>query len=183
MDLAHTSLQKLRFLENKSELNKGNFIRFALKATKSQHHALGAEIRVVTGHTTQRDYVKLTAGFQTQVPGELHFGLGENTMANRVEVYWPSGAISLFKNVSGNAKYFIEEGIRSQRSTHFTIPIKFNSNEILSEDLSKCYVNGLPNGDLSPTFNRMQSQYNLGEFIPVKNGFIRLSLNIYTEEQ
>ena len=113
------------------------------------------------------------------VQGRLfNFGLKEATVPQVMISYYNDN-----KQLVDVQSYFIEEGIRSQRSTHFTIPIKFNSNEILSEDLSKCYVNGLPNGDLSPTFNRMQSQYNLGEFIPVKNGFIRLSLNIYTEEQ
>ena len=90
LDIARISLQSLRLLENRIGGDR-HFLRVRLKATKTQHHALGAEVIVEAGGVTQRDYVKITAGFQTQVPGELHFGLGDAELVDRITVRWPSG--------------------------------------------------------------------------------------------
>lgn len=95
-------------MENKQP--KRNFIRLALKAKKSHPHALGAEVTVETGGKKQWDYVKATAGFQTQVPLELHFGLGESKVVERVTISWPSGKQETFKNLSANQAYDLVEG-------------------------------------------------------------------------
>ena len=109
LDLARISLQRLRLLENRLGA-KHSFVRFNLKATKSQHHALGAKVRVTAGGVTQLDYVKLTAGFQTQVPLELHFGLADATQVDRVEIEWPSGTKETHADLAVNQRYALVEG-------------------------------------------------------------------------
>ena len=110
LDLPMLSLQGLRLMENTLEPGRRRFARFRLKATKTQHHALGAEVIVTAGGVTQRDYVKLNAGFQTQVPLELHFGLGAAERLDTVEVRWPSGAVATHRDLPAGKLIQLTEG-------------------------------------------------------------------------
>ena len=108
LDLATASLQQLRLMENRGD--PGTFARVRLKATKTQHHALGATVIVSAGGVQQMDYVKATAGFQTQVPLELHFGLGGATVIDRLTVRWPSGAEQEFEGLPAGGLITVVEG-------------------------------------------------------------------------
>ena len=108
LDLVTTSLQRLRLLENRQP--QRHFARVLLKATKTQHHALGAEVTVSAGGVEQWDYVKLTAGFQTQVPLELHFGLGDAERIDAITVQWPSGARQRHEGLLADRRITITEG-------------------------------------------------------------------------
>ena len=110
LDVAFISLQTLRFMENRADELKHHFARFLLRAQKTQQHALGAEVTVESGGVAQRDYVKVTAGFQTQVPYELHFGLGQFETMDKVTVHWPSGGVQVFNNLQHGRRYVLEEG-------------------------------------------------------------------------
>jgi len=112
LDLPLLSLQNLRLIENTLP-NKYNFTRIRLKATSTQHHALDAEALVTHNGITQRDYVKVNAGFQTQVPLDLHFGLGtakSDQASTNIEVRWPSGKKEKFEKVPANRLIVITEG-------------------------------------------------------------------------
>jgi hypothetical protein len=40
----------------------------------------------------------------------LHFGLGEQTKAERLTIYWPSGKVDVLKNVRANQVLIVKEG-------------------------------------------------------------------------
>ena len=97
LDLALLTLRGLRLLENRS--SPRHFVRVRLTATRSQADALGAHVTLTAGGVTRQDFVKITEGFRSQVPLDIHFGLG---MANRVdtlEVRWPSGEIETWSDL------------------------------------------------------------------------------------
>ncbi len=107
LDIAMASLQRLRLMENRGP--SGGFVRVTLKATKTDAQALGAVVKVRAGGVEQMDYVKATAGFQTQVPLTLHFGVGAAEAVD-IEVKWPSGGASRFEAQAVNQAFIIEEG-------------------------------------------------------------------------
>ena len=108
LDLVTASLQRLRVLENRMEPRQ--FARVQLEATKTQHHALGAEVIVEAGGVRQQDYVKLTAGFQSQVPFDLHFGLGDASTIDRLTIRWPSGGEARFEELPAGKLLRFTEG-------------------------------------------------------------------------
>jgi tetratricopeptide (TPR) repeat protein len=108
LDILTSSLQRLKLFENTSP-NK-SFVRLRLEATKTQHYALGAQVVVTANGVVQRDYPKLTAGFQSQVPRELHFGLADAKSIEKIEVSWPSGDKSIFTQLAPNQRYVLTEG-------------------------------------------------------------------------
>lgn len=108
LDLVIAGLEGLRLVENTSPPRR--FARVRLRATATQALALGAVVQVRTGGVTQRDFVKLTDGFQTQVPTDLHFGLGDATRIDAVTVTWPSGATQTWKDLPADRLLALTEG-------------------------------------------------------------------------
>lgn len=89
LDLAMLSLQGLHLMINTAP--KRHFARVRLTATKSHPLALGAVVRLSAGGVVRQDYVRVTDGFLSQVPADLHFGLGDGERIDWIEVDWPSG--------------------------------------------------------------------------------------------
>ncbi len=102
------SLQGLRVMENTAPPR--GFARVRLQAAKTHALALGAVVRVTAGGVTQQDYVRITDGFLTQVPAELHFGLGDARAIDRLEVTWPSGGTQAWKGLAAGRLITIREG-------------------------------------------------------------------------
>ena len=108
LDLALLTLRGLRLLENRSV--SGHFARVRLAATRTQAHALGAEVTLRAAGVARRDFVRITEGFRTQVPLDLHFGLGESTTIDALEVRWPSGAVEVWTDLPVDQLLVIREG-------------------------------------------------------------------------
>ena len=114
LDLALLTLQGLRLLENTSDEHAPpevrRYARVRLAATRSAAPALGAVVTLEAGGATHRDYVRITEGFQTQVPLDLHFGLGGAGRIERLTVEWPSGAREVWTDLPVDRLLRVEEG-------------------------------------------------------------------------
>lgn len=108
LDLAFLSLQGLRMLENRSPAR--SFARVRLEATKGDAQAIGAQVVLKAGGVTQRDFIKATEGFATQVPLDLHFGLGGATSIDEIEVRWRDGSVESHKNLPVGRRVVIRQG-------------------------------------------------------------------------
>jgi thiol-disulfide isomerase/thioredoxin len=108
LDLVTLTAQDLRLFENTSAPR--HFARVRLIPTGSLPHALGATVALGAGGITQRDFVKITDGFRSQVPFDLHFGLGQTTTIESIEVRWPSGKVEVWKNLPADQLLLVREG-------------------------------------------------------------------------
>ena len=111
LDLALLTLQGLRLLENTSE--PAHFARVRLAGAPPRIHALGALVTLTAGGVARRDHVKITEGFQTQVPLDLHFGLGGAARVDALEVQWPSGARERWTDLPADRLLHVVEGRRA----------------------------------------------------------------------
>ena len=107
LDLALLTLRGLKLLENTSAPRR--FARVRLAAGGSPANALGAEVVLRAGGVTRRDFVKLTEGFRAQVPLDLHFGLGDSTTVEMLEVRWPSGATGVWRDLPVDRLLVVDE--------------------------------------------------------------------------
>ena len=114
LDLALLTLRGLRLLENTSmdrPTGQPHFARVRLRAAGSTSPAVGAILTVVADGVTHRDHVRVTEGFQTQGPGDVHVGLGGAETIERLEVRWPSGTRDMWVDLPVDRWLDIREGM------------------------------------------------------------------------
>jgi hypothetical protein len=76
----------------KNEVLPANkWIEFQLEGRESNRSAIGAEVRLFWKGHQQVQEVSGGSGFCSQNQRRLHFGLGKETIVDRVEIKWPSG--------------------------------------------------------------------------------------------
>jgi Tfp pilus assembly protein PilF len=85
-------------------------IAFSLRGTKSNRDAIGAIVDVEYGARRARKSLQAGSGYLSQHTKRLHFGLGEEGIAKRVTVRWPSGSQQVFENLKAGSRYEVVEG-------------------------------------------------------------------------
>lgn len=93
------------FLYAPSRPASGNWVRFKLVGTKSNRDAMGSRIRVRAGDLVQTDEIRSGESFLSTCDFRLHFGVGEASKVERVEVRWPDGKLESSENLEVNREY------------------------------------------------------------------------------
>jgi len=111
MDLVVQNLDGQPALYRNRCEGSGSWIGFKLEGTLSNRDAVGAEVRLVTEDATQ--YAQVFAGSTSVHSGrtkKLHFGLGNATSVESIQVAWPSGCIEQFAPPLPGCYYPLREG-------------------------------------------------------------------------
>jgi hypothetical protein len=91
--------------------NRQNWIKIKLIGTKCNRTAIGARVRLITGKHAQMDEVHSGGSVMSQSDLRLHFGLGDASAADLIEVRWPTTqAVERFNGVKANQILTIREG-------------------------------------------------------------------------
>jgi enediyne biosynthesis protein E4 len=88
-----------------------HWLLLSLVGHRSNRDAIGAEVRVVTGKTAQMATVTTAGSYLSSSDKRVHFGLGKETVAQTIEIRWPSGARQTLKNVSGDQILKVDEPV------------------------------------------------------------------------
>jgi enediyne biosynthesis protein E4 len=86
---------------NRSE-KSGHWLDIALRGTKSNRDGIGARIKVVTKSGAQYNHMTTSVCYASSSDGPVHFGLGADTLAESVEIRWPSGKVQSFQSVAAD---------------------------------------------------------------------------------
>jgi hypothetical protein len=76
----------------RNRLPKKNYVAFRLQGTRSNRDAIGAMVRLYSGKEVMTRQVNPAGGYLSQSSKTLHFGLGDRTKIDRVEITWPRGS-------------------------------------------------------------------------------------------
>ena len=109
MDLVVANNGDPPLLLHNSGNNGNHFLNFKLVGHKSNRDGMGARIRVVAGGLPQIREIAGGGSYLSQSDLRAHFGLGNATRAELVEVNWPSGEKQIFRELEANKFYLIEE--------------------------------------------------------------------------
>jgi hypothetical protein len=90
--------------------NANNSILIKMVGVKSNRSGIGAQVKVVSGDLAQIDEVRSGDSYISQSDLRLHFGLGQRTKIDLIQVRWPSGTIDKVANVAANRIVTIKEG-------------------------------------------------------------------------
>ncbi|MFN3650837.1 MAG: CRTAC1 family protein [Armatimonadota bacterium] len=99
---------KARLLENRAGNGK-HWLLVQTRGTKSNRDGLGARVTLHLKGGKRVGEVRTARSYATVCDGRVHFGLGDVTEIERVEVRWPSGAVSRVDNVRANQVLVVEE--------------------------------------------------------------------------
>jgi hypothetical protein len=109
--LVNNSHDRPSLLKNTGE--HGNWILVKLEGTQSNLSAIGARVTVNIGGHQQVQEVRSGGGYISQSDFRLHFGLGQATRIDSLEVRWPSGLVQKLHDVNGNQVFLVKEPARS----------------------------------------------------------------------
>ena len=92
-----------------------HWLQIKLVGTKSNRNAIGARVTVAAGDLRLVDQVKGGGSYLSASEYRLHFGLGDRTQIDLLEISWPSGTEERLKNIKANQLMILHE---RQESAH-----------------------------------------------------------------
>ena len=85
-------------------------VLFKLEGTKSNRAAVGARVTIHAAGMTQFNEVCAGGSYLSHNDLRLHFGVGNASRIDSVEVRWPTGKTETIKDVAADKIYTIIEG-------------------------------------------------------------------------
>jgi hypothetical protein len=73
--------------------NQNHWLQVRLRGIHANRDGVGARVTVTSGDLTLVDQVHAGRGYQSHFGSRLHFGLGQRTRVDRVEVRWIGGGV------------------------------------------------------------------------------------------
>ncbi len=91
--------------------NSKHWFTLRLVGTKSNRDAIGARVTVKAGDRVQMAEVRSGGSYLSHNDSRVHFGLGDTTRIDHLEVRWPSGLVETFeKNLQVDQFFLVTEG-------------------------------------------------------------------------
>jgi hypothetical protein len=110
VDILATAMDEPALLLRNAGARRGHTLTIALQGTRSNRDGVGARVTVVAQGRTQIRERKGGGSYLSASDPRLHFGLGQATHVERVEVRWPSGQRDLLRDVEADQQITLVEG-------------------------------------------------------------------------
>ena len=85
-------------------------LRIKLVGTKSNRDGIGAVVRVIAGNDAQSQMLRSGSSYLSSSELVLTFGLGSHTLADSIEIKWPSGQVDKLSKVAVDEIITVKEG-------------------------------------------------------------------------
>lgn len=92
--------------------NHNHWITLKLVGVRSNRDGLGTKIKITTAHGAQYNEATTAVGYNSSSDKRVHFGLGEDTVIERLELRWPSGIDQVLTNVKADQILTVTESPR-----------------------------------------------------------------------
>ena len=89
---------------------KNHWLGVRLIGTKSNRDGIGSTLKLTAGDFVSYDQAKGGMSYCSAQDPRIHFGLGEHTKVDTLEITWPSGVHEVIKNVPADQYVTVEEG-------------------------------------------------------------------------
>ncbi len=99
----------LAYFHNRTNALRDHFITFQLVGTRSNRDGVGAVVTLTAGGKSRKAWRVGGGSYQSSSDPRLHFGLGDATQIDRVEVRWPSGRTDRFGPLAADRAYRLQE--------------------------------------------------------------------------
>jgi enediyne biosynthesis protein E4 len=86
-----------------------HWLELLLRGTKSNRDGIGAQVKLTAGGKTQFNHMATACGYASSSAGPVHFGLGDATAADEIEIRWPSGITQTIRDVPADQVLTVTE--------------------------------------------------------------------------
>lgn len=90
--------------------NDNNYITISLQGTTSNRQAIGTKLMMTTSDGTQMRVSSAGTSYSIQNTANQHFGLGQASTVESLEITWPSGLTETYTNLAANTHFVAIEG-------------------------------------------------------------------------
>ena len=115
LDLVVNNINEPAFIyENRTITPKNqehNYLQLVLKGDKPNLGALGAKISFKTSKGTLSHINYPTKGFMSAVSSIANFGLGNDSIVDRIDITWPDGSIQSLQDVRANQQIVVSQEV------------------------------------------------------------------------
>ena len=91
--------------------NANHWLEILLIGTKSNRDGVGARVKVVAGDLVLYDQRKGGMSYQSAQDPRVHFGLGQHSSLDLIEISWPSGMSTKLGDIKADRILTIKEGV------------------------------------------------------------------------
>jgi hypothetical protein len=109
LDIYITNCGQPSILYRNTAGKHSNWIELRLVGTASNRDAIGARVTLTAGGRRQIREVDGGNGYSSQSWRTVHFGLGSQTAADKIEISWPSGTRQVLSGLQSNRLVTVEE--------------------------------------------------------------------------
>jgi hypothetical protein len=79
--------------------NNNHWIILKLVGVADNADGLGTKVKISTAHGSQYNEATTAVGYNSSSDKRVHFGLGDATVIDTIELSWPTGVHQALKNV------------------------------------------------------------------------------------
>jgi hypothetical protein len=108
--VSHVDLQATAALLRNDGGNNNHWLGITLVGKNGPASAIGARVTVSTGNMKQVKMNQWATSYLSYNDPRLHFGLGRNSLIDRIEIRWPDGENEYFEHVEADHYITIVEG-------------------------------------------------------------------------
>ncbi len=111
LDLVVNNVNQNAFIyeNNSQKMLKQNYIQLKLKGLAGNTQGIGAKLKIFTKGKIQVVEQSPARGYLSSVSPILHFGLGDNSVIDSLQITWIGGKAQLLTNVNANQVLTLEE--------------------------------------------------------------------------
>ncbi len=104
LDLVTNNMNQEAFIykNNSNELFRNNYLSLSLKGEGQNRFGIGAKVKVYFNGKMAFKEANPTRGFQSSVDFDLIMGLGNSSIADSLNIIWPSGKSETLKSIKAN---------------------------------------------------------------------------------
>jgi hypothetical protein len=96
-------------LQNRGE-HAGHWLQIDLVGRKSNRDAVGARVTLRLGDRTLTEEVRGGGSYLSQSDRRVHFGIGQATLVDTIDIKWPSGSKERIGPLESGSRVTVEEG-------------------------------------------------------------------------
>jgi hypothetical protein len=102
VDVVVTRLNEKPLILRNTSLGSGHWLTLRLEGVLSNRDGIGARVHVVSASGEQWNRVTTSVGYSGSSDRLVHFGLGEDRVAQSIEIEWPSGIRQTLHDVAAD---------------------------------------------------------------------------------